>query len=167
MNARIETAGPTAGAESLSPEAARRVEALGLGALRLALAGILAGYGALKFAAFEAEAIRPLVENSPLLSWLYAVFSERAASGLIGAVELATAALLLARPRAPRAAALGGLLAAGTFLVTLSFLFTTPGALSPAHPAHGFLVKDVVLLGAALALGGEALRAAVEARGRG
>ena len=35
-----------------------------------------------------------------------------------------------------------------------------PGALSAMHPAHGFLLKDVVLLGAAVAIGAEAVRAA-------
>jgi uncharacterized membrane protein YkgB len=35
------------------------------------------------------------------------------------------------------------------FLVTLSFLVTTPGALSSASPFRQFLLNDVVLLGAA------------------
>lgn len=35
------------------------------------------------------------------------------------------------------------------------------------HPANGFLVKDLVLLGAAVALGAEALRAAVGERSGG
>ena len=46
------------------------------------------------------------------------------------------------------------------FLVTLSFLFTTPGALAPTSMLGGFLVKDVMLLGAALLTGCEALLAA-------
>ena len=70
-----------------------------------------------------------------------------------------SAALLVSRPFSARLAAIGSALAVGTFLTTLSFLFSTPGALSPMHPAHGFLLKDVVLLGAAVALGVEALRA--------
>jgi hypothetical protein len=47
-----------------------------------------------------------------------------------------------------------------TTLTTLSFLFTTPGALSLKHPASGFPMKDVVLLGAMIATAAEALRAA-------
>ena len=46
------------------------------------------------------------------------------------------------------------------FLVTLSFLFTTPGVLDPQNPAGGFLIKDLILLGAALYTAGEALHAA-------
>ena len=51
------------------------------------------------------------------------------------------------------------MIAAGTFLVTLSFLVTTPGALSPTSPFGGFLMKDIMLLGAALFTAGEAWRA--------
>jgi uncharacterized membrane protein YkgB len=54
----------------------------------------------------------------------------------------------------------GGVLASGTFVVTLSFLITTPGALSPTSPLGGFLLKDVILLGAALYPAAEALEAA-------
>jgi hypothetical protein len=37
--------------------------------LRYGLAALLLFWGSLKFAAFESEAIRPRLENSPLLSW--------------------------------------------------------------------------------------------------
>jgi len=43
------------------------------------------------------------------------------------------------------------------FLVTLSFLVTTPGAPMPTSPFNQFLWKDVVLLGAALFTAAEAL----------
>ncbi|PYO93340.1 MAG: hypothetical protein DMD58_00365, partial [Gemmatimonadetes bacterium] len=51
------------------------------------------------------------------------------------------------------------LAAAGMFVVTLSLLVTTPGVLAPTNPMGGFLMKDVILLGAALFTSGEALRA--------
>ena len=41
----------------------------------------------------------------------------------------------------------------------LKFLFSTPGVLDPMSPAFGFLVKDLILLGAALYTAGEALHA--------
>jgi uncharacterized membrane protein YkgB len=44
--------------------------------------------------------------------------------------------------------------------VTLSFLITTPGVLSPTSPFGGFLMKDIMLLGAALYTAAEALEAA-------
>jgi reactive chlorine resistance protein C len=61
---------------------------------------------------------------------------------------------------APQLSAIGSLLAAGIFVVTLSFLFTTPGALSPTDAMGGFLMKDLSLLGAALYTAAEALSAA-------
>ena len=40
--------------------------------------------------------------------------------------------------------------------MTLSFLVTTPGVFEPTSPWGGFLMKDVILLGAALAISAEA-----------
>jgi uncharacterized membrane protein YkgB len=128
--------------------------------LRYGLVGLLLLWGGFKFTAFEAEGIRPLIEHSPLLHWLYPVFGVRGASALIGVVEL-TAGLLMCTLRwRPELSALGSLIAAGTFLITLSFLITTPGVLEPTNPFGGFLLKDILLLGAALCTAAEALDAA-------
>jgi uncharacterized membrane protein YkgB len=83
---------------------------------------------------------------------------------LIGVVELTAALLIATRRWAPRLSAIGSLIAVGTFLVTLSFLVTTPGVLAPDNPIGGFLMKDVLLLGAALFTAAEALDAAVTRR---
>jgi len=146
---------------AFSPTADRgaALESIGMSVLRYALVLIFVLFGALKFTAAEAAAIKPLVSNSPLMSWLYAFFTDEGVSRIIGTSELVTAVLLAARPISARAAAIGSALAVATFVTTISFLFSTPGALSAMHPAHGFLLKDVVLLGAAVALGTEALRA--------
>lgn len=112
--------------------------------------------GALKFTAHEAEGIRPLVESSPFLFWLYIPFSVQAASNLIGVIEITIGALLLARRLAPVLAAYAGLVAAGSLVVTISFLFTTPGL---PEDAQGFLLKDVFLLGIALWSAADAWRA--------
>ncbi len=143
-------------------DASRRhkLAAAGTFVLRYGLVALLLLWGAFKFAAFEAEAIRPLVENSPFMSWLYPLLGIYGTSALIGVVELAAAALILARPFAPRWSAVGSLIAAGTFVVTLSFLFTTPNAFAPDSPWGGFLMKDIMLLGAALFTAAEALDAA-------
>ena len=53
----------------------------------------------------------------------------------------------------------------GTFLVTLSFLVSTPGVFAPTNPFGGFLLKDIVLLGAALSTAAEAVEAAKARRG--
>jgi uncharacterized membrane protein YkgB len=152
---------------SVKPIAAAQVERLALHVLRGGLVGILLWLGTFKFTAVEAEAIQPLVANSPLMSWLYAVLSVQGASNLIGASELAIAALLVARPFSAHACAVGSLAAVAMFATTLSFLATTPGlwgfvAGYPLPVLNGtgfFLAKDVFLLGAALASAAEALAA--------
>ena len=143
------------------------IAALGGGILRYALVGILLYLGTFKFTQTEAEAIRPLLEFSPLMSWLYLVTGVQGASNLIGTAEIVTAILLAVRPWWPRLTVIGSIGAILTFLVTLSFLVTTPGAFErvPDFPipipgmAGGFLIKDVFLLGAAVWSLGESLQA--------
>jgi reactive chlorine resistance protein C len=139
------------------PSSRRRLARVAQAVLRGGLVALLLMWGAFKFTELEAEGIRPLVENSPLLSWLYPLLGVRGASALIGIVEITAALLMATRPWTPRLSAVGSLLAAGTFLVTLSFLVTTPGVLAPENPFGGFLMKDVLLLGAALFTAAEAL----------
>jgi reactive chlorine resistance protein C len=136
---------------------ARPFEVLGGGILRYGLVLLLVGIGWLKFTEAEALAIQPWVAHSPFLGWLYGVTTVQGASNLIGVVEITLGALLAVGRWWPRLSAIGSLGAAGQFLITLSFLFTTPG-LSP--DAQGFLLKDFMLLGAALWTAGESLRAA-------
>lgn len=137
-----------------------RIEEVGVGVLRYGIVFLLVVIGAAKYFAFEAEAIKPLVENSPLLSWMLGAFGVRGTSNLIGTLEIATGLAIAARPFAPTVSAIGSAAGVATFLTTLSFLFSTPGALSLQHPAGGFLMKDVVLLGACIATAAEALKAA-------
>jgi uncharacterized membrane protein YkgB len=132
----------------------RRLAPAGLILLRYGLVVMLVAIGIMKFFEFEAIAIEPLVANHPLMSWLIDVFGLRGASALIGVTELVTAGLMVTRHWSPRLSGYGSLLAAGTFVVTLSFLITTP------NPPTGFLMKDLILLGAALYTAGEAFTAA-------
>ncbi len=143
----------------------KAVEAAGAAAVRYGLALVLLWIGAMKFTAYEAQGIRPFVENSPLFSWAYGVFGIQGFSNLLGVVEIAIGLMIASRPVAPKVSAVGGLLAAGMFLSTLSFLLTTPAAwldggfLALSVPGQ-FLIKDVVLLGAALWTAAEAWKAA-------
>ena len=146
------------------PNRTQRLAAIGRGVLRYGLVALLLLWGSFKFAAFEAAGIRPLVEHSPLLRWLYPLLGVRGTSSLIGVIELSAALLMCARRWRPALSAAGSLLAAGTFLVTLSFLFTTPDVLAPTNPFGGFLMKDIMLLGAALYTAAEALEAASQQR---
>jgi reactive chlorine resistance protein C len=162
MNARVATRNDFPATHIFGYARARVLESIGAQTLRYGLVLILVLFGMTKFTAAEAAAIKPLVSNSPIMGWLYGVLSEQGTSALIGTIEIATAILIALRPISTRASAIGSALAVGTFLTTLSFLFSTPGALAATHPAHGFILKDVVLLAAAIATGTEALRAATE-----
>jgi uncharacterized membrane protein YkgB len=142
-----------------------RAESIGLHVARYALVLVLLWIGAMKFTAYEAGAIQPLVANSPLMSWLYAVFSVQATSNLIGVAEIVAGIMIALRPWSAVACVLGSLMGVATFVVTLTFLFSTPGweaslggfpALSVA-PGQ-FILKDAVLLGVAIWSCGEALR---------
>jgi reactive chlorine resistance protein C len=86
--------------------------------------------------------------------------SRQGVSNLIGTVEVITGMLIALRPISPNVSAVGSIAGIVIFVVTLSFLVTTPGVLAPDSPAGGFLIKDIVLLGASLYTAGEALRAA-------
>jgi reactive chlorine resistance protein C len=151
-------------AESVT-SAGVRSEIIGLQIVRYSLVLVLVWIGAMKFTAYEAGAIQPLVANSPLMSWLYAVFSVQATSNLIGVAEIAAGVLIALRPFSASATVVGSLMAIATFTITLTFMVSTPGwepslggfpALSVA-PGQ-FILKDAVLLGAAMWSFGEALR---------
>ncbi len=136
--------------------------------VRYGLVVVIAWIGALKYGTYEAAAIQPLIAHSPLLSWLYHIFSVRALAAVLGTAEITAALLIALRPAWPRVSAAGSAFGVLLFLSTLSFLFSTPGV--TAASAGGFpvlsvlpgqfLLKDLVLIGAALWTLGDSLGAA-------
>ena len=141
------------------------LERLGIHMSRYGLVMTLLSIGVLKFTASEAQGIQPLVANSPLLFWLYRIFSLQGVSNLIGLIEIVVALLMALRPFSPRFSFIGSMGAIITFVLTVSFLFSTPGAFhfSYGFPLLGdtgqFLIKDIVLLGAAIWTAAEARQA--------
>lgn len=142
------------------------IDHVGKAMVRWGLVIVLGWIGAMKFTAYEAMGIQQLVAHSPLLSWMYDFLSVRSFSTMLGFIEIGTAVLIAMRPVSPKASAIGGLLAIGLFVTTLSFLFSTPGwepslggfpAIS-AFPGQ-FLLKDIVLLGASIWVLGDSLKA--------
>lgn len=140
----------------------RRLGQIGSAVARYGLVFIFVAFGLLKFTPQEAAAIQPLGANSPVFFWLYGWASPQTASNVIGVIEITFAALIALRRFAPLLSALGSLGTAFALATTLSFLVTTP-KLDPN--LQGFILKDVVLLGAALWSAGEALTAARARRG--
>jgi len=143
----------------------RNLENAGQLIIRYGLVLIFLWIGLLKFLPFEAQAIKPLVANSPFMSWMLGVFGVQGTSNVIGIIELITAVLIAVRPWSAIACAIGSAMAVITSLLTLSFILSTPGwestvgfpALSPI-PGQ-FLLKDILILGGGLWSLGESLRA--------
>ena len=136
-----------------------------------ALALIFVWFGLLKFTQYEAAGVAPLVMNSPFVAWWHSLFGIAGTSRMLGIYEILTGLLIALRPFQPRAAAIGGAMATICFLVTVSFMFSTPGVVQPgfdnplalsAFPGQ-FLLKDVVLLAVSVSI---LLGARAEARTR-
>jgi uncharacterized membrane protein YkgB len=131
-----------------------------LALLRWALVVIFLWFGGMKFTAYEANGIAPFIADSPIMGWLHAAFGIQGASYAIGALELSTAAALMLGAFLPAFSALGAAMSTATYVITLTFLLSTTGvteATAGGFPAISampgqFLLKDLVLLAASLAL---------------
>lgn len=139
-------------------------QSLGEFLIRYGLVIVLGWIGAMKFTTYEAQGIETLVKTSPLMSWMYKFLSLQATSNVIGVTEICAAILIAIRHLSPKLSAVGSVLAVFTFLATLTFLFSLPGweeslgGFPALSGSGGFLLKDVVLLGAALFTLGDSLR---------
>ena len=165
----VSTSTPSEPVLSPSQSVGPKVQKLGVHVIRYGLAMVVLWIGLMKFTNYEAIGIQPLVASSPLMGWMYGILSVREFSAGLGIVECAIAALISLRSWFPKASAVGSVMAIFMFLTTLSFLFSAPGwepslggfpALSSS--VGQFLIKDVVLLGAAIWTCGEAYCASRE-----
>jgi len=153
--------------QSVSPVLSRnayKFEKAGLLLMRYGIVLILFWIGLLKFTAAEAHGIQPFVEHSPFFSWMLPILGLQGVSNLVGVIEVTTAILIATRPWSALVSAIGSAMATITFLITLSFMLTTPKVSDPAFPFLSaipgqFLIKDILLLGGALWSLGESLRA--------
>jgi reactive chlorine resistance protein C len=158
MNSQVQ-------ALSRSGDLESRFELAGTLLSRYGLVIVLFLIGLAKFTPDEASGIQPLVAHSPFLSWMYSALSLQHVSDFIGVIEIAVALLIALRPFSAKASFVGSLGAIATFLLTTSFLFSTPGAVQFNHgisvlgDAGQFIIKDLVLLGASFWTAAEALRA--------
>jgi uncharacterized membrane protein YkgB len=143
-----------------------KLERTGASIIRYGLAITLIWIGILKFTAYEAEGIKPLIDHSPILAWGYKLFTVSQYAGVIGFIEILSGGLIACRQLSAKASVIGGVMGVCTFLITLTFLLSTPGIIQTGYnfpfisPQPGqFLLKDIVLLGASIWVAGEALRA--------
>jgi uncharacterized membrane protein YkgB len=130
-----------------------------LGILRWVMVLIFISFGIQKFTPQSAQGIALYISNSPFVSWL-SIFGIRGEAYLLGVIELTTAALLIAGAFIPVLSALGSLMGVGTFFITWSFFFTTPGVVKWSistdpiawNLTGEFLYKDIVLLSVCVVL---------------
>src|SRR5882672_11594912 len=125
-----------------------------LGILRWVMVLIFISFGIQKFTPQATHGIAAVyISNSPFVSWL-SIFGIRGEAYLLGIIELTTGALLAAGAFIPTLSALGSLIGIGTFAITWSFFFSTPGVVKWSvstdpiawNLTGEFLYKDVVLL---------------------
>jgi uncharacterized membrane protein YkgB len=64
-----------------------QLEAIGILVSRYGVVVVLLLIGVLKFTPGEAAAIQPLVEHSPLMSWMYNLLGVQGVSNVIGVIE--------------------------------------------------------------------------------
>ncbi|WP_027378252.1 DUF417 family protein [Chryseobacterium daeguense] len=111
---------------------------------------ILLWIGIFKFTPTEAAAIKPLIENHFLTFFVYNFTSVQAVSNTIGVIEIIIALLLLFSLKFASLKKFAGIGMILTFLVTLSYLFTTPGVwkiVDGVPVTDFFILKDLMLLG--------------------
>ena len=108
---------------------------------------------------YEAQALIPLISNSPLLSWMYDVFGIQGASCALGVAEWTIGLGLAVGAWSPRIGLIAAAASFMTYLTTASLILTTPGgweASAGGFPAMGgatsFLIKDLVLMAGSLVL---------------
>ncbi|ASW74269.1 membrane protein [Chryseobacterium piperi] len=119
---------------------------------------ILLWIGIFKFTPTEAQGIKSLVENHFLTFFVYNIASVQAVSNTIGAIEIIIALLLIFSVKFAFLKKYAGIGMIVTFLVTLSYLFTTPGiwkVVDGVPVTDFFILKDLMLLGFGLMLFGK------------
>lgn len=151
-------------ATSKSPvQIGAKLAGLGTIVIRYGLVLVIFWIGAMKFTAYEANGIQPVVAKNPLMGWIYGFLGVQAFSNALGVVQIAIAVMIGLRSLSPKVSAIGSVMASLMFLATMSLLFSTPGwEPSLGFPALGvlpgqFVLKDIVLFGASVWSLGESL----------
>src|SRR5204862_4922266 len=82
-------------------QATAALEAVGQAIVRYGLVLVVGWIGAMKFTAYEAAGIQPLVANSPLMGWMYRFLSVQAFSSLTSMSRRTTRSSPVARSSSP------------------------------------------------------------------
>ncbi len=110
------------------------------------IALVLIWIGGMKFTLLEAKGIQALVETSPLMSWMYSIWDLQTTSNLIGVYDLIAVVLLIASLKFKPLLLPAIVMSGAVFVVTQTFLFSWPSALSAETlltTGGHFLIKDL------------------------
>src|SRR4051812_49707584 len=97
---------------------AERLNTIGIHITRYGLVIVLLWIGGMKFTAYEAEGIKPLVANSPLMGWGYRLMSVGGVFPVLGAGEIALGFVLPLPPPLGVGSGAGSALGPGMFPTT-------------------------------------------------
>lgn len=111
--------------------------------LRLSVIAVFLGFGVAKWFEFEVQLLKPLISPT-WLRFLYDWFGYHGASYFLGIVEGIAYIGLIVGFWKPSWSIVGALVVFGTACVTLSMMLQLG--------FHGFIFKDILLIGAALVL---------------
>ena len=107
---------------------------------------VLIWIGGMKFTNFEAEGIKPLVETSPLMAWMYNIWDVQTVSNLIGVYDLIAVGILVAGVFYPKLLMPAIVMSGAVFVTTQTFLLSFEASLSGetllTMTGH-FLIKDL------------------------
>jgi uncharacterized membrane protein YkgB len=121
---------------------------------------VLLWIGIFKFSPTEATGIEVYVKNNFLISWMYKIADLQEVSNVIGLLEIITGVGLVLHFFWKPAGIIAGLFSSITFLITLTFIFTTPkvNAIVDGFPVTDFFVlKDLMALGISLMVFGKSI----------
>ena len=118
---------------------------------------VMTWIGGMKFTQIEADGIFPLMDSSPLFSWIYTFFSPLHGSYFIGIVELIGVLAILLYKWKNWLYLFGLAICAFTFLATQTFIITLPafgseGVIPMLTGSGQFIIKDLGLLAACVLL---------------
>ena len=78
-----------------------RLRIIGTQVARYGLAIVHLWIGGMKLTTYEAEGIKPLLTNSPRMSWVYRIMSVGGFSSMLGVVEIVLGLLIALLPLCP------------------------------------------------------------------
>ncbi len=131
-------------------------KSLGQFILRYALAIVFIWLGLMKLKNSEADYLKDVLSNSALFSWLLKYITPYAFSQLVAYLQMLIGIMIAAKPVARKLSFAGGVLASVVLFLSVTTLFTSsyvwlaPYGFPELSKLGQSILKDVVLLGAAM-----------------